>query len=55
MRGTGFKPGDTIKCHSCQEMHEKVEYFKKLGIRTDYLYEKNGVEGMWVIIEPVHP
>jgi hypothetical protein len=55
MNLTGYKAGDTIRCHTSEEMHNKVEYLKKLGIRADYLYEKDGVEGKWVIIEPVYP
>ncbi len=50
-----LRAGDTIKCHSYEQMHQKLEELKKVGIRSDYLYFKDGKEGMWLVIEPVHP
>jgi len=49
-----YKKGETIKCRSFQEMKKVHDDLVALGIKSDFLYEKNGVEGMWVIIEPTY-
>lgn len=49
-----YKPGETIRCHSNQEMKKVHDDLATLGIRSDYLYEKNGIEGKWIIIMPKH-
>lgn len=50
----GLKPGETIKCRNYQHMKKVHDELAVLGIRSDYLYEKDGKEGMWIIIEPRH-
>lgn len=46
-----LRPGDTIKCHNYEEQHKVLEDLKKKGIKSDYLYEKDGKEGMWIIVK----
>ncbi len=50
-----LKSGDTIKCFSYEDMHYVLESLKRQGIKSDYLYEKDGKEGMWIIVEPIYP
>lgn len=46
-----LKAGDTIKCFSYDDMHHMLESLKKQGYKADYLYEKDGKEGMWIVIK----
>lgn len=48
-----YKNGDTIKCHSYEEMKKVHDELSTLGVKSDYLYEKDGREGMWIIINPI--
>ena len=50
----GLKPGETIKCRDRQHMKKVHDELAALGIRSDYLYVKDGKEGTWIIIEPKH-
>lgn len=34
--------GDTIKCHSADDMVKTMQDLSKEGIETDFLYEKDG-------------
>lgn len=49
-----YKAGETIKCHSFEEMKKVHDDLTALGIKSDYLYEKNGKEGMWIIVKPTY-
>lgn len=46
-----LKAGDTVKCFSYEDMHHVLESLKKQGYKADYLYEKDGKSGMWIIIK----
>ena len=46
-----LRAGDTIKCHNYEEQHKVLEDLKKKGIKSDYLYEKDGKAGMWILIK----
>lgn len=46
-----LKAGDTVKCFNYEDMHRVLESLKKQGYKVDYLYEKDGKEGMWVVIK----
>lgn len=46
-----LRAGDTIKCQSYKQMHDVLEELKKKGIHSDYLYEKDGKAGMWIIVK----
>lgn len=42
--------GDTIKCASADEMIELSTALAKEDIKTDFMYEKDGVKGLWLEI-----
>ena len=45
-----LKVGDTIKCASkeaCLRTHDDLQ---KNGIQTDFMYEKDGVKGLWLVV-----
>lgn len=46
-----LKAGDTVKCFNHEDMRHVLESLKKQGYKADYLYEKDGKEGMWIIIK----
>lgn len=40
--------GDTIKCRDKDDMVDTMVELAKEGIETDFLYEKDGVKGLWL-------
>ena len=42
--------GDTIKCHDKEEMVQLMAELEKEDIHTDFLYEKDGVKGLWLVV-----
>lgn len=40
--------GDAIKCHDPEEMVNVMQELANEGIETDFLYEKEGVKGLWL-------
>ena len=42
--------GDTIKCHDKEEMVQLMTDLEKKNIHTDFLYEKYGVKGLWLVV-----
>lgn len=40
--------GDTIKCRDKDDMVDTMVELAKDGIETDFLYEKDGVKGLWL-------
>lgn len=40
--------GDTIKCRDEYEAVDLMEELAKEGIETDFVYEKDGVKGLWL-------
>lgn len=48
-----LKVGDTIKCHDKVEMVEVMQELAKEDIFTVFLYEKDGEQGLWLIVEKV--
>lgn len=47
------KVGDAIKCHDKAELVRVMGELVKQGIYTDFLFEKNGIEGFWLVVERV--
>lgn len=45
--------GDTIKCNDKAELVRVMGELVKQGIYTDFLFEKNGIEGFWLVVERV--
>lgn len=45
--------GDTIKCHDKEELIRVMAELVKQGIYTDFVLEKNGIEGFWLVVERI--
>jgi hypothetical protein len=43
-----LKVGDTIKCADKEDMISTMQELAKCDIETDFLYEKDGVQGLWL-------
>lgn len=49
-----MKIGDTIKCADAEDMIETMYALAKEGIETDFMYEKDGVKGLWLEVVKVN-
>lgn len=45
-----LKVGDTIQCHDKDDMVDTFQALQKEGVDTDFLYEKDGKKGLWLIV-----
>ena len=45
-----LKAGDTIKCADEKDLILTMENLAKEDIETDFLYEKDGQQGLWLEI-----
>ena len=45
-----LKKGNTIKCHDKDDMFNTFMELQKEGVDTDFLYEKDGEEGLWLVV-----
>ncbi len=45
--------GDTIKCKDPKDMVDYMYALNREGIETDFLYEKDGVKGLWLEITKI--
>ena len=43
-----LKVGDTIKCANKEDLLNTHNNLAKNGIQTDFMYEKDGVKGLWL-------
>lgn len=50
---TGLEVGDTIKCSDKEEMVELMNGLAEDDIETDFLYEKDGQKGLWLIVTKI--
>lgn len=48
-----FKVGDIIKCVDSHECVEMMMSLSMKGIQTDFVYEKNGIKGLWLVVTEV--
>lgn len=48
-----LKIGDTIKCHDKEEMVDLMMELEKENITTDFMYEKDGIKGLWLVVERI--
>ena len=48
-RNETLKTGDTIKCHDKDDLIKTMKELAKENVETDFLYEKGGVEGLWLL------
>lgn len=49
-----LRKGDTIKC-SEDEIVDVMTSLQEEGIETDFMYEKDGKRGYWLLITRVEP
>ena len=40
--------GDTIACNDADDMIETMSKLLKAGIESKFLYEKDGIKGLWI-------
>jgi len=45
-----LKKGDTIKCKDKDDMANTFMELQKVGVDTDFLYEKDGEKGFWLVV-----
>ena len=45
-----LKVGDTIKCANKEDLLKTHNDLAENGIQTDFMYEKDGVKGLWLEI-----
>ena len=48
-----LKVGDTIQCRNKDDAVTYMTELAKVNIETDFMYEKDGVEGLWLVVEKV--
>ena len=48
-----MKVGDMIKCHDADDMITTMIELAKEGIQTDFVYEKDGKVGFWLVVTEV--
>lgn len=45
--------GDTIKCYDADDMIRTMTELEKENITTDFMYEKDGKQGFWLVVERI--
>ena len=45
-----LKVGDTIKCADKEDCINTMIELAKCDIETDFLYEKDGKKGLWLVV-----
>ena len=48
-----LRVGDTIKCQDKEEMVSLMRELLKESITTDFMYEKDGIKGLWLVVERI--
>ena len=48
-----LKAGDTIKCANKEDLLNTHNDLALNGVYTDFLYEKDGERGLWLIVEKI--
>lgn len=48
-----LKVGDTIECSDNDDMVKTFMLLAEQDIMTDFLYEKDGKKGLWLIVEEI--
>lgn len=49
----GLRKGDTIKCRDAEDCITTHDVLFQEGVETDFLYEKDGEEGLWLKVVEV--
>lgn len=50
MSGHTWNIGDTIRCADADDAIFTVSELAKAGVDTDFLYERDGEKGLWVVV-----
>ena len=45
-----LKKGDTIQCRDKEDLLNTALELDKLHIKNDFLYEKDGENGLWLVV-----
>ena len=45
--------GDTIKCANKDDLLQTHNELAENNIMTDFMYEKDGIKGLWLVIEKI--
>lgn len=48
-----MKVGDTIKCNDANDMINTMTDLAQEGIESDFVYEKDGKKGYWLVITKI--
>ena len=48
-----LKVGDTIQCHDAEDMIRTMQELEKENITTEFMYEKDGKQGLWLVVERI--
>lgn len=48
-----LKVGDVIKCNDKNDMAEMTQELGSHGVYTDFIYEKDGQPGYWLVVEGI--
>lgn len=48
-----LRKGDTIKCSDAEEAAYLIHELAMEDIETDFLYEKDGEKGIWLVVTKV--
>lgn len=48
-----LQKGDTIKCFNEEDLIATMNDLEAVGVETDFLYEKDGEKGLWLIVTKV--
>lgn len=46
--------GDTIQCLDKEDMVHYSMELSRLGVETDFMYEKDGEKGLWLVVTAVN-
>lgn len=44
---------DTIKFHDADDMIRTMKELEKENITTDFMYEKDGIKGLWLVVKRI--
>jgi hypothetical protein len=50
---TSLQVGDTIECRDAEDMIDTMFDLMHCGIETDFMYEKDGKKGLWLILTAI--
>ena len=46
--------GDTIKCRDAEDMVDTMFALQQEGYETEFIYEKDGEKGLWLVIQKTY-